>query len=160
MYLWMVYLHVLATLSFLLAHGVATVVSFRLRGQRDFAVARAWLELYANGSVFAVLYGSLLVLLLSGVIAGFMGHWWGRGWIWLSLGLLVGIIAAMWIIGSRHYSKLRKALGMPYFDGRKANPAVEPAPAEEIEALLATSPAALLALIGFGGIAVTRSRAR
>ena len=77
-----------------------------------------------------------------------------RGWIWLSLLLLIGIIVAMFIIGSKRYSLVRKALGMAWFDGQKGHPAGEPAPVEEIQALLANSPAITLTVIGFGGIAV------
>ena len=104
--------------------------------------------------IYGVLYGSLLALLVSGIISGFMGDWWGRGWIWLSLVLLIAIIVTMFLIGSRHYSRIRKALGMAWFDGRKEHPAGEQASAEEIGALLAKAPAITLAVIGFGGIAV------
>lgn len=154
MYHWMVYVHVLAVFAFLLAHGVSSAVALSLRSRRDAPLARAWLELSASNGVMGVLYGSLLTLLTTGVVSAFMGDWWGRGWIWLSLVLLIGIIVAMYLIGSRHYSQVRKALGMAYFDGRKAQPAGDPAPAEEIEALLANAPAITLAVIGFGGIAV------
>ena len=154
MYQWLVYIHILATFAFLLTHGVSSVVALRLRKQRDPAVARAWLELNTSGGVIAVFYGSLLILLISGVINGFMGKWWGSGWIWLSLVLLIGIIVSMGLIGSRYYSQVRKALGMAWFDGRKEHPAGEPASAEEIEALLAGGPAITLTVIGFGGIAV------
>lgn len=154
MYPWVVYLHVLATLTFLFAHGVTSIVAWRLRGVPDPATARAWLGLYAAGRYFMLLYGSLLVLLISGVAAGFMGQWWDEGWIWLSLALLIGIIIGMYVMGTNHYSKLRRALGMPWFDGRKGHPASEPASIEEIHALLAGSPALALTVIGFGGIAV------
>lgn len=154
MYSWLVYLHVLATLTFLFAHGVTSIVAWRLRGVPAPATARAWLELYAAGRYFALFYGSLLVLLLSGVVAGFMGRWWDEGWIWLSLALLVGIIIGMYVLGTNHYSKLRRALGMPWFDGRRAHSPEPPAPATEIESLLAQSPALALTIIGFGGIAL------
>ena len=154
MYHWLVYIHVLATFAFLLTHGVSSVVALRLRRQRDPALARAWLQLNASGGFVAVFYGSLLTLLVSGVISGFMGDWWRDGWIWLSLALLIGIIAAMFVLGTRHYGRVRGALGLPYFDGRQEHPAGEPAPAEEIDALLAKAPAVTLAAIGFGGIAL------
>lgn len=154
MYPWLVYLHILATFTFMLAHGVSSVVSWRLRGQRDPATVRAWLELYANNGVYAVLYGSLLVLLLSGIIAGFMGNWWGRAWIWVSLILLIAMIIAMFALGSAYYNKVRRAVGMAYFDGRKEVPAQEPLSEEEIATLLERSPALILTIIGYGGIAV------
>jgi len=87
MYSWLVYIHVLATFAFLITHGVSSVVSLRLRPQRDPPQSRAWRELYASPGVNKVLYGSLLVLLLS------------------------DIIAAMFLIGSKYYTPLRKALG-------------------------------------------------
>lgn len=154
MYHWMVFIHVLATFAFLMTHGVSSVVALRLRSQRDPVVARAWLELYASGRVVEVFYGSLLTLLVSGVFSGFMGDWWGRGWIWLSLALLIFIMVSMFLIGSRHYSRVRKALGMAWFDGRRGHPPGEPAPAGELETLLAGGPAITLAVIGFGGIAI------
>ncbi len=154
MYHGLVYIHVLATFAFLLTHGVSTVVALRLRSQRDPALARAWLELNASGGVLAVFYGSLLTLLVSGVISGFLGDWWGYGWIWLSLALLIGIIVSMFLIGTRHYGRVRQALGMAWFDGRKSQPPGNQSSVEEIEALLAKAPAVTLAVIGFGGIAV------
>lgn len=154
MYAWLVYLHVLAVLAFLLTHGASSVVAFRLRSQKDPAVARAWLELYVNGGVYGVLYGSLLVLLATGVVTAFMGKWWSQGWVWSSLLLLVGIIVGMFIIALRYFGKLRRALGMEWFDGRRGHPAEPPAPDEEILAILVKSPAITLTSIGFGGIAV------
>jgi multisubunit Na+/H+ antiporter MnhB subunit len=154
MYPWMVYLHILAVAAFLLAHGASSVISLRLRSEPDPDLARAWLQLTASNLVFGALYASLLLLLVTGVIAGLMGHWWRHAWIWLSLFLLIAIVVAMFFIGSRYYSKLRKALGMPYFDGRREQPATDPAPEAEVAALLANSPAISLTVIGFGGIAL------
>lgn len=155
MYHWLVYLHVLATFAFLLTHGVSSFVALRLRSRRDPALARAWmLVYYDNGLYYALLYGSLLVLLITGIVSAFMGNWWGHGWIWLSLALLIGIIAAMIFFAATHYTKIRKAVGLPYLERWKSQPALDPAPPEEIEMLLANSPAITLAVIGFGGIAV------
>ncbi len=63
-------------------------------------------------------------------------------------------MVGMFLLGTRYYGKLRAALGMPTFDGRRERPAADPAPAEEIEALLARSPALALTVVGFGGIAL------
>ena len=35
MYSWIVFVHVLGVFGFLLAHGAAAVVAFRLRGERE-----------------------------------------------------------------------------------------------------------------------------
>jgi len=100
------------------------------------------------------MYASLGLLLLTGIIAAFMGNWWGRGWIWLSLGLLVAIMVAMTALGSRYYTQVRKAVGVEYMEGMKMQPPLDPASPEVIDALLARGRPMLIAVIGFGGIAV------
>jgi hypothetical protein len=100
------------------------------------------------------MYFSLLVLLVSGITSGFLGRWWGQGWIWVSLGLLIAIVAAMSAIGSRTYGAARKASGLPYFEKGKQNPPIEPASAEEIDAILTAGKPVLLTVIGAGGLAV------
>jgi hypothetical protein len=92
-----------------------------------------------------------LALLGAGIVSGFMGHWWGSGWIWLSLGLLVGMAVGMWFLGSTHYHQVRKAVGLPYMEGGKPRDPVEPATSETLDALLARGQPMLLAVIGFGG---------
>lgn len=152
MYPWLVYLHLLGLFGFLLAHGASSSAAFALRRERNLERVRALLELSANS--YGVMYGALLVLLLSGISAGVLGQWWGRAWIWVSVILLIVILAAMGMLGSRTYGFVRKAAGLPYFEGMKQQPAAEPASADEIDALLAKGDPVLLTLIGYGGLAV------
>ncbi len=152
MYPWLVYLHVAAALGFMMAHGVSASVAFALRRERRLERVRALLELSANS--YSVMYLSLLALLVSGLLAGFAGQWWGRGWIWLSLGVLVVTGAAMSVFGARIYGAARQAAGLPYFERGKLNPAQEPASAEVIEARLAQGNPWRLTAIGLGGLAV------
>ena len=149
MYRWIVFLHIAAIFGFLLAHGSSAAVAFALRRERKPERLRALLDL--SSSTLSVFYLALLVLLVAGIVAGFMGHWWGRGWIWLSLLVLVAMVAGMWTIGSQHYHRVRKALGMGYMEGMKFHPHVEPATAEALDALLARGQPVLLAAIGYGG---------
>ena len=51
-----------------------------------------------------------------------------------------------------HYHRLRKLLGMPYFEGNKDRPALPPASEEEIYAVQATLRPGLLAAVGSGGV--------
>jgi MFS family permease len=152
MYTWFVFLHVLGAFGFLLAHGASASAAFALRHERNLDRVRALLELSANS--YGVMYLSLLVLLVSGIIAGFIGQWWGWGWIWASLALLVAILLAMGGLGSRIYGKARKAVGLPYFENWKTQPPREPASAEQIDGLLAKGNPVLLSVIGYGGFAV------
>jgi len=152
MYNWLVYLHVAGTLGFMMAHGASASAAFALRRERNIERVRALLELSANS--YGLMYLSLLVLLVSGVVAGFVGQWWGWGWIWASLALLVAISMGMTVFGSNIYGKVRKAVGMPYFENWKPQPPIEPASAEAIDTLLAKGNPILLTVIGLGGLLV------
>jgi MFS family permease len=100
------------------------------------------------------MYLSLLLLLASGIIAGFMGQWWDSGWIWASLLLLIAIIVAMAILGGAIYSRVRKAAGLPYSERGKPFPAEPPRSPEEVQTQLAMANPILLAVVGYGGILV------
>jgi hypothetical protein len=152
MYNWIVYLHLLGIFGFLLAHGASVSAAFALRRERNLDKVRALLEL--SGGSIGVMYLSLLVLLAAGIVAAFMGQWWGRGWIWVSLGLLVVIIIAMGAMGSRYYGEARKLAGLPYFAGRKVQPPLPPASPDELYAVLARANPMLLTVIGLGGFAI------
>jgi len=154
MYPWLVFLHVIGVFGFLMSHGVSAGVALALRRERQFERVRVLLEL--SGGSYGVMYLSLLVLLVTGIITGFMAQWWGRGWIWVSLGLLIALSVAMWVIGSRFYSQVRQAVGLPWFDGLREHPAQDALSAEAVDALMSSSGSRpmLLTVIGFGGIAV------
>ena len=149
MYTWMVFLHLLGVFGFLLSHGASASASFALRRERNLDKIRALLDL-SSGS-FNLMYLSLLILLASGIIAGFMGQWWNRGWIWLSLGLLIAIFAAMAVLGGSYYGEARKLAGLPYFESNKVQPPLPPAPAEQVYAVLDRANPYLLLIIGLGG---------
>lgn len=152
MYNWLVYIHVAGALGFMMAHGVSASVAFALRRERHPERVRALLELSANS--YGLLYLSLLVILVSGVSVTFLGGFWNRGWIWVSLVLLIAISATMGALGGRYYGEARKAAGLPYHERGKAFPAQPARSPEEVEAALAKANPILLAAIGFGGLLV------
>ena len=150
LYQLVVFLHVIGLFGFLMAHGVSASVYFALQHERNIDHLRVLLQL--STSVARVMLLSLLVLLVTGVIAGFMGQWWSRGWIWLSVILLVVIYVAMAGLGSRVLNQFRQGIGLPSSYGQP--PQAEPLSATELNALLNRAQPARLALIGFGGLAV------
>src|SRR5258708_25011193 len=143
MYNWIVLLHVASIFVFLLAHGVSMGASFKLRSERQIERLRGLMELSA--SMYTALYISLILILLTGILLGFMGGWWRQGWIWVSLVLFVLIMGAMSGIARQDYLPLRKALGLPYFEGTRIKPAVAPAADAEALALAARTRPGLLA---------------
>lgn len=148
MYQALVFLHVIGIFGFLMAHGVSAGVFFALRRERN--VDRIRLLLLMSTGVARAMLGSLLLLLVTGIVAGFMGKWWSHGWIWLSLGLLVAIYLAMGVLGSRVLNEARQGVGLPTSYGKRPDP--EMLSPEALDALLNRIQPARLTAIGFGGL--------
>jgi hypothetical protein len=137
-YRFWVFIHLLGVFGFLLAHGTSAVVAVRLRTERDPRRIGGLLDL--SGGSLALLYVSLLLLLLGGIVAGFVGHLWGYGWIWTALGVLIAAMFAMYSLASPYYNRVRVAVGVQTYDQkRKGIQPGPPAPAEEIDEVLRSS---------------------
>ena len=89
MYRIIVFLHILGAMGFLLAHGASASVAFRLRREKEIERIKALLDV--SGTAVLMMWISLLVLAVAGIVLGFMGRWWSRGWIWTSIGLFLAI---------------------------------------------------------------------
>ena len=105
-----------------------------------------------GGNLFREMYLARLVMLLTGIALGFLGKWWGKGWIWLVLVLLFIEFFVMSSMATRRFTQLRKAVGLPYFEGTKLQPAVSPTSSDEITALIAAFKPIPIAVVGFGGL--------
>ena len=151
-YAWIVLVHVLAAFAFTVAHGVSAFVAFGVRGERDPARIRVLLELSARS--MGVAYGSLLVLLLAGILAGIVGGFFGRLWIWASIVLLVAVLVAMYALASSYYARVRQAVGLRTYQMPKDAPDPTPLAPPELAALLENRRPELVALVGYGGLAV------
>jgi len=149
---WLIYLHIIGIFAFLLAHGASVGAAFALRSERNLERIRALLML--SVSTFGVMYAALVVIVLSGIGAGFSGQHWGRGWIWVSIVLLIVVVAGMAGMGTRLYTGARKAAGLPYREGNKLLPPVEPASPDEIYAAVQKGNPILLTVIGYGGFLI------
>lgn len=109
MYQVLVFLHILGVVGFLMAHGVSVFVAFRVQGEKDIHAIRALLGLSASAVMSSTL--SLLVLLIGGVGAGFVGNWWSFGWIWVSLGVFVAVWILMSAFTGPAFRRARLAVG-------------------------------------------------
>ena len=148
MYTWVVLVHMIGVTGFLLAHGVSAGVILQLGKERETERMKALLDL--SGLSVRTMYISLLVLIAAGIVAGFMGDWWGSGWLWASLVVFVLIYVGMQVRGSSYTTRLRKAIGAPYFESMKLQTPLPPAGSEEITALI--SPSRGRELLAMGGI--------
>lgn len=143
MYREIVFIHVLASIIFFMAHGASAAMAFRLRHEKSLERIRALLDL--SRAAVPVAYYALMSLVLAGIAAGLMGNWFSQGWIWASMALLVFLWFGMVGYAVRFYTPVRKAVGLPYRNHSGEQPAGEPASAEEIAALIQASRPALLA---------------
>jgi hypothetical protein len=152
LYQWIKFIHVAAGFTFIMAHGTSIAFSFKLKKETDPARVEALFNL--SSSMWNTYMISWLVLMVAGIVNGFMGQWWSRGWMWTSLILMLVVTVWMFVLGSRTYHPIRKAFGLPYQAGSKEMPAEEPLPEEERLALISkTRPMELLA-VGYGGFII------
>lgn len=156
MYRWWVFVHILGAFGFLLAHGVSVGMALALRREREPQRVQALLDL--SRVSIGLAYISLLVLLAGGIVSGFLGHWWGQGWIWTALALLLALMVGMGVLGTSYYDRIRIGVGTePVLGSRKKAWLKErppPASPTELEAILSSSRPVLLAWMGVLGLAL------
>ena len=151
MYQIVVFLHVLGAFAFVGAHGASMITAFQLRGERDRSRQAALLQASQIG--IGTMYVGLLLLLVAGITAGFMGDHWGRGWIWASLGTLVVVMAVMYVLATPFYGRMRAAAGVGGM-GQSADRFKPPATEADLEALARSSRPWVLATVGGIGLVV------
>ena len=139
MYEWLVLIHILGVLGFMFTHGVAAAMALRLRHERNPDRIRVMLQV--SSSSLAIFYLSTLLLLGGGIWAGFNGHWWGEGWIWVALGLFVFNLLFMWAVASPYYKKVREVMTIEESGGSAVRP-------EQLESLLRSNRPRVLLTVG------------
>jgi hypothetical protein len=127
---WLVFLHVLAALTFFLAHGASAAMALRVRKETDFLRIRAMLDL--SESTIELMFLSFLGMGLTGVALPFFIDIWNKAWVWISIILMIFVFIWMVWMNERQYKILRKLVGLPYRQGSKEYSAEPPASAEEV----------------------------
>jgi MFS family permease len=149
---WLVFLHVLGAFMFAAGHGVSMFVAFQVRKERN----RERLGALVDLSAWSLALGGigLLVLLVSGIIAGVVLDSFGKWWIWIALALLVVIGALMTPVGSKYLTGIRAALGQRTRGLKPGDPDPVPASDAELERLLVSRAPETLLWMGAGGFIV------
>jgi uncharacterized membrane protein len=129
--------------GFLLAHGVSVTVAFRIREERDRVKIKDLISL--SGTSVRLMYVSLLMLLVGGIVMTFQLHYWGQLWIRLSLGLLIATIIFMIGMASPYYRRVSESVELrPSGVPRKSD--------EELEAILTSAVPMIVAGVGFAAL--------
>lgn len=160
-YQWIRFIHIAAGFTFMMAHGASVALSFRLKREyevdffkKEHHLERIQAYLDLAGETWMTSMVSLVVLVTTGVINGFLGNWWDRAlWMWASIGIL--ILMVLWMrTPTREIHDLRKAVGMPYREHGDVHPPDEPLPFDEIERMLKTTHPWVSTAVGYGGTLV------
>jgi uncharacterized membrane protein len=107
-YGWWKFIHLVGVVGFVAAHGTSMAATVLVRRMRDPQQVSGILQMSA--ATVSAFYVSTVVLLVGGFGAGFVGHWFDQGWIWLSLGVLVGVGIFMFPMAKRHFRRIRMVL--------------------------------------------------
>ena len=150
MHAWLLFLHIVAVLAFVLAHGIHASIMWRMRGESD---PETCLSLF-NGVPQTTMVRVLgLAVISTGLLAGFTSTWWQQWWMWLSLTLLVVIWVAMWRWGGSYFGAIEQT-GTRALETRQAG---GPEATVALEAFHRTrtgwQPAGMM-IIGLGGLAM------
>lgn len=149
---WIIFLHVLGAFAFVAGHGVSMFVVFQVRKETDRRKLAALLDL--SGWSLALAGIGLLVLFISGIVAGIVLGSFGRTWIWVSLALFVVIGIVMTPVGGTYLRNLRLAIGQRPGNAKPDDPDPVPASDSELAAIQASRRPELLLLVGAGGFAL------
>jgi hypothetical protein len=121
---------------------------FKIRTETDFVRIRAMLDL--SVSTFHVYMFAFVVMGMTGLIMPFLIHIWDKLYIWLSIVLLLFVVAWMGLVNEKQIKQLRRLVGLPYMRGPKEFPAETPSSPEEVAALLNKINPIQWAFVGYG----------
>jgi len=144
MYQWLVFVHLIGLVLFLLPHGVSMFVAFAIRGDPRHDNVTKLLGL--SNQATRVMYLGLLLLIVGGLGAAWNANQLTAGWIVASYVVLFAVLIGMWAIGAGFYYPLREALA-----GKDGAPPIEGA---ELAQRLANRRPEALAVVGLGGLVV------
>jgi len=149
---WIIFLHVLGAFMFVAGHGVSMFVVYQVRHESDRTRLAALLDL--SGRSLSAAFIGLLLLFVSGIVAGIVLGSWGRTWLWVALVLFIVIALVMTPVGSNYLWNIRAALGQRPRNAKPNDPDPVPATDAELAALRANRRPELLLLLGAGGFVV------
>jgi hypothetical protein len=144
---WLIFLHILSALTFFLAHGTSATMAFRVRQETDFTRIRAMLDL--SDSTIEIMFVSFLAMGFTGVVLPFFLHIWNKGWVWVSMLLMVFVFLWMVWMNERAYKSLRKLVGLPYRRGSREYLAEPPASAEDVMTQIKKTKVTGLVVVGY-----------
>ena len=145
------YLHVAGALGFFLFHGATASATFGLKREKGRESAEILLKMRELGGVGGFL--SLMVMLISGIVLGFMGRWWGDIWLWASIAIFLVIGLVMGGSGRNYFDRVSYAVNPEKYKApkdKKDDP--RPPTDEDLAAEQAKGRPVMLTVTGIGAL--------
>jgi uncharacterized membrane protein len=133
-YRYLLLAHLLGFALFLIGHGVSMFFTAALRRERHPDRLRALLDLSLSSLVAN--YLGLLLLIVSGIWMAFAAGFWGQGWIWTAIVILVLEMALMIFMGVTYFGRIRTAVGLQPYRSTRQVPLGPVASPDELDRLL------------------------
>lgn len=149
-YQYLLLAHLLGFSLFLIGHGVSMFFSAALRRERNPDRLRALLDLSLSSLIAN--YLGLLLLIVSGIWLGFAGGFWGQGWIWTAIVILVLEMALMIFMGVTYFGRVRTAVGLQPYRWTDQTPVGPVASPDELERLLSGRQPGIVMGLGLLGL--------
>jgi len=149
---WIVFVHVVGVILFLLGHGISAGVMWRLRTERHPVAVRTLLD-FSRRSIALMSVGAL-IWLVAGILAGFSGNYWTTGsyWIWASLVIAIVTIGLMTPLGRLYLNRVRQVVGIDLKTGAvDSGIVVDPV---ALDAAIQSGRPLVLAALGVGALVV------
>jgi hypothetical protein len=148
-YPWVVVGHVILVILAFGAHGVSAFGMFKVKRETDRQRMIGVLELSTTALLWAGI--GLVLAVLFGIAAAWMGGHFGRLWPWVSIAVVVIVWIAMTPMAAGPMNAVRQALGLP---SRLDAKGTTPSPRSDVEltAAQARLRPELVAAVGVGAI--------
>ena len=150
----LLYLHVAGAMGFFLFHGAIASVTYALKREQgrksvDLLLATRGLSGWGQGI-------SMLLNIVTGIVLGFMGRFWGEAWIWISIVTFVIIMFVMAGYGRDNFDRVAYALDPEQYKAPRDKKDEEPIPAsdEELAAEQAKGRPVLLTVTGIAALVI------
>ena len=122
-------------------------LAFKIRKETDLASIGAMLDLSWSTEILVVV--SFLVMGLTGLIMPFLIHIWSKGYIWVSILLMLFVFIYVAVFNETRYKRLRRLAGPLNMKGSRQLPAEPPSRTEKVAALLNKTTVTGLVVVGY-----------
>ena len=149
MYNWLIFLHILFALLFMLAHGAQAAAMLKFRTEPDPERSLTFFNIVPDATMIRILTAAMGI---AGLLAALITDWWRQGWVWASLAVFLIISYVMYKFGGGYFGLIQDAATRAV-DARKTNTNAEAALKEYNQVRNSARPM-MVSVVGIAGLAI------